>query len=87
MGQTRMVPDPDNPKALVEGEVTHITAAQELPSYVTLEDGTDITHRASVLEVVRIKDRWDAQGNPAYNVTVNATIAINSPESLRKRKC
>ena len=86
MGRTRMMPDPENPGVRVEGELVRIESTQEMPSYVTLEDGTEITLRTTVLEIVRIKDRWDAQGNPSYSITVNGTININAPESLRKKE-
>ena len=50
MGRKRMVPDPDNAQALVEGDLVRVVSAEEPTSYLTLEDGTEITHRTSVLE-------------------------------------
>ena len=87
MTRSRMVPDPDDPGRHVEGELVRIADVREgPPSYVTLDDGTELTHRVSVLEVVRVKDRWDAKGNPLYSITINATLQVTAPESLRRKE-
>ena len=82
-----MVPDPDDAQALVEGDLVRVASAEEPTSYLTLEDGTEITHRTSVLEVVRIADRWDSEGKPVYSFTVNGTIKIDVPPNLLRENC
>ena len=80
-----MVPDPENPGSMVEGQMVRIISTHDAPSYLTLEDGTELSFRTAAVEIVRINDRWDASGNPSYNATVNVTTTINAPESLRRR--
>ena len=80
----KRVPDPENPSQKVPGTIVKIEKSEEPHSYVHLEDGTLITLKQSVLEVVRITDRWDQNGQPVYSVTQNITLSINSPPNLQK---
>ena len=86
MARPRMVPDPQNPAKKVEGEAIRIVSVQDLPSYLTLEDGTEMTYRTTVLEVVRVKDRWDDQDDPIYSTTANVAVSLSVPESLKRKR-
>ena len=74
----------DKTGEMVDGEVVKVTKADEPFSYITLEDGTTVTTRTTVLQVVRFVDRWDDKGNPRYSISLNGITTINSPETLRK---
>ncbi len=85
MGIRAIVPDPENPKERIGGESIRIMDSQEKPSYVMLEDGTEIMAKISIIGAVRIDDRWDRDGNPSYNLTLNTMFSVSSPENLRKK--
>lgn len=69
---------------MVDGEVVKIVEAVEPQSYVTLEDGTVITSRTTVSQVVRLVGKWSKDGTPTYNITANGTLTVNAPEHLMK---
>ena len=62
---------------LVDGEVVKVVKADEPFMYITLEDGYEITMRASVVEVVRLIGQKDNKGNPKYSIALNNSIKIN----------
>lgn len=69
---------------MVDGEVIKVVHANEPFSHVTLEDGTEITMRTTVLQIVRILNKWDEQGNPVYSIDAAGSVSINSPDHLKK---
>lgn len=69
------VKDP-NTGELVDGKVVKVVKAEEPFMYITLEDGYEITMRASVAKVVRLIGQKDDQGNPKYSIALNNTITI-----------
>lgn len=69
-----------------EGTEVEVIDSNEQAFYVTLEDGTTLKMKPSIIQVVRLDDLWDIDGNPAYNVrSTFAVIASDVPEELRKR--
>lgn len=81
----KKVPDPSNPGQTVLGTVVKIINSEEPFSYAYLDDGTTLTMKVSFLEVVRIHDQWDKNGNPVYHITQNAALIVSSPEDLKKK--
>ena len=71
------VKDPKT-EEMVDGEIIEIVEAKEPLSYVTLKDGTIITSKMSVNQVIRLVDRWDDEGKPVYSIAVSASTTINS---------
>ena len=69
----------------VEGLVVKVTKADEPFSHITLEDGTEITMRTNVAQIIRLIDRWDEKGNPVYSVEANGSITINAPDELKRK--
>ena len=69
---------------MVDGEIIEIVEAKEPLSYVTLKDGTIITSKMSVTQVIRLVDRWDDEGKPAYSIALSGSTTINSPGHLEK---
>ena len=81
----KRVPDPKNPKVKINGTVIKIKDSEEPFSYAHLEDGTRVTTKMSFIEVIRLDDRWDDDGQPVYNVTQNIAMIVTSPETLMKK--
>jgi len=84
MAALYMVPDPDNPDHKTAAELVRIKDAKEPFCYVELEDGTTLTMRTSIMEVLRVLERWDKNGNPVYNITTQSSVSTSYPEHLRK---
>ena len=83
----RRIPDPDDPAKQVEAVTVRIAKSEEPFCYFTLEDGTELTLRTIVTEVLRLVDKWDEAGRPMYKITSQATITIASPEDLDRPSC
>jgi len=52
---------------------------------VEVEDGTIIILRNIIVNVVRLKDKYDELGNPQYLVKSQIVMTVNSPSNLRKK--
>jgi hypothetical protein len=64
-----------------------ISESVEKWSEFTLEDGSVIRAKISLISVARVKDEWDAQGNPVYVMNLGSAIGFASvPENLVKKK-
>ena len=77
------VKDPKTGK-MIKGQVVKVVKAVEPFSYITLEDGTEVTVRTNVTQVVRLLDQWNEGGAPVYQITANSTITFNSPDEIRR---
>lgn len=52
----------------------------------TLEDGTVVRAKTSIVSAARVTGEYDAQGNPVYQFNIGATIGFATvPESLMKK--
>lgn len=69
-----------------DGYVVKVTDTREPFSYLTLEDGTEITLRNTVVQVIRLIDVWDDTGNPSYNLDLNCSIKVTAPPGAQKPK-
>ena len=68
-----------------EGIEVDITNSNERVSELTLEDGTILKIKPSIIRVIRLDGHWDPEGNPLYNVTGQFTVLISEiPERLKK---
>ena len=71
---------------LKEGTVVDVEESTERFSEVRLGDGTILKTKLTVVEVVRIDDEWDSDGNPAYVVkSGNVVVVSESPPELWKK--
>ena len=69
----------------VEGEVVEIEEIIEKPIRIVLADGTELRLKTDVVEVVRVRGKWDQEGHPVYSVkTGNLLAVLDSPKRLRR---
>jgi hypothetical protein len=68
----------------VEADVVGFRAAGEHWNEYLLDDGTVFKIKLVVTEIARIKDRYDAKGDPIYAATHTQVTAVDAPESLRR---
>lgn len=59
-----------------------ISESEEPFSYAYLADGTTIALKMSFLEVVRIDNKWNADGQPVYHIIQNTSLIVSAPENL-----
>lgn len=83
VSNTVKVQDP-NTGELVDGKIVKVIEAREPFSYITLEDGSEITMRTTVSRVVRHINQWDQDGNPMYTIDGNGIVTINAPKELKR---
>jgi hypothetical protein len=70
---------------LQDGFDVQVAESTEKWTEATLEDGTVIRVKASVLGAVRVDGKWDQQGNPMYALKANIIMTLVSvPERLRR---
>ena len=84
MAETRMMVGPSGMP--VEGTVIDILESRERFSEIRLADGTILKTKMVSVEVVRMKDHWDPDGNPVYHVkSQNLVVASVVPDELKRR--
>ena len=68
------------------GIEVQVRESNERWSEVTLEDGTVMRIKLSVVSAVRVDGQYDHQGNPMYTINMVPTMAIVTvPDGLRKK--
>jgi hypothetical protein len=80
--QKTQVQGPNGP---VDGEIIPVNAFNEAQATYLLADGTTLTMRTIVMQVIRLPGHFDAEGNPAYFVKTNNVVIASSPDHLRKK--
>ena len=84
MAETRMMADPSGTP--VEGEVVEILESVEHFNEIKLADGAILKMKVVAIEVVRLKDRWNPDGDPVYHVKSHNILAATAvPEKLRRK--
>ena len=79
------VRDPHNKGKTTSAELVKIRDLEEPFTYATLEDGTTITFRTTILHAARIVDRYDKNGNPIYDINLNASMQMVVPDHLKRK--
>jgi hypothetical protein len=69
----------------VEAEVVGFRPTGEHWNEYLLDDGTVFRIKLVLTEVARVKDRYDANGNPVYAATHTQVTAVDAPETLRRQ--
>ena len=81
------IPFPTPTSPLRDGIEVGVKESTERWSEVTLEDGSVLRLRPSVLAAIRIEGEFDPEGNPMYALRAGQVMIISSaPENLRKPK-
>jgi hypothetical protein len=79
------VPFPTPISPPMDGSEVGVSESTEKWSEVTLEDGTILRVKPSVLSAVRVDGQYDPDGNPAYLIKAQQVVMVaSSPEHLRK---
>ncbi len=79
------IPFPTPTSPLKEGIEVGVKESTERWTDVTLEDGSVLRLKASVIGAVRIVDEFDPEGNPMYALKAGQVLVIASaPDRLRK---
>lgn len=68
-----------------KGEVIPVNAFQEAQASYLLADGTTLTMRTVLTQVVRVKGHFDPEGNPVYLVKSQNIVNAAAPEGLKKK--
>jgi hypothetical protein len=68
----------------VEAEVVGFRPTGEHWNEYLLDDGTVFRIKLVLTEIVRLKDQYDAKGDPVYAATHTQVTALDSPENLRR---
>lgn len=72
---------PGQPPA--DAELMEFTKSDEKWNVYELDDGTQIRMRATAVEVWRIVNAYDNDGNPVYVIKSQNITSVNSPENLK----
>jgi len=76
-------PMPNSP--VRDGSEVGVRESTERWSEVTLEDGTILRVKVTVVSAVRIDGEYDPEGNPAYAIRMNPVVATASaPQNLKR---
>ncbi len=65
-------------------EVDFQTRREEWNEY-QLMDGSILKMKAVVTGIVRVRDEFDMEGNPAYMIRSQNITIVNSPDELKKK--
>jgi hypothetical protein len=65
-------------------ELMDVLKSDEKWNVYQLDDGTELRMRPSVIEVWRLIDEYDAEGNPQYVVKAAGVMSVFAPDSLKK---
>lgn len=68
----------------VEAEVIGVDSMNEHQNSYLLSDGTSLSMRSVVVQVARVVDRYDKEGNPVYIIKSQNVLAVSAPENLRR---
>jgi len=68
-----------------DATIVDFEADKESFSTYILHDGTSLKIKAVLTEVLRIDGLYQPNGDPVYGVSATQVVAVNAPESLRRK--
>jgi hypothetical protein len=72
--------------AFLDAVEVSVESSSEKWSEYTLQDGSQIRIKQALIEVARVIDQYDAEGNPLYHVKAQPILTIiSAPERLKKK--
>jgi hypothetical protein len=81
--RTRKIQGPDGQKH--EAEPIGFRSSGEHFNEYLLNDGSILRIKLVVTEVLKVKDMYDAYGNPAYLAMHSQVMSVDAPDNLRER--
>ena len=69
----------------VEAELMEIEKSNEQWSDYKLDDGTVIRTKPVALEIWRLANVYDAEGNPMYVLKAQPVMVVTTPPALKKK--
>ena len=74
------------PGTLAAGTDVEIVEAIERFTELRLKDGTILRMRTNVVEVIRVDDQWNENGDPVYVVKSSNTVrVVEASQELKKK--
>ncbi len=70
----------------VDGVEVPVDSSSEKWNEYTLEDGTKIRLKPVIIEVIRVTDQYDPEGNPLYVTKAQPIVTILEVQERLKRK-
>jgi hypothetical protein len=68
------------------GQSVEFTAKSESWQLYELEDGTQLKMKLVLLDVIRIVDEYNKNGDPIYQFAAQQIMGINVPDELKKKQ-
>jgi hypothetical protein len=79
------IPFPTPASPLVEGTEVAVKESMERWTEVTLEDGSVLRIKPTVLSAIRIDGQYDPEGNPMYALRAGQMLTVvSAPDTLRR---
>jgi len=70
---------------MVDVTIVDFEAEKENFSTYILHDGTSLKIKPVLTEVYRVEGMYQPNGDPVYAVNAQQVVAVNPPESLRRK--
>lgn len=78
------VPGPNG--QLIDAEQIDVTDSKEPWSEYHLDDGSTLKIKQVLLEVWRLVDQYDPDGNPVYFIKGSPVMNVIAPQIMKKKK-
>lgn len=69
-----------------DAELMEVIKSDEKWNVYDLDDGSQIRMRATVIEIWRIVNAYDGDGNPAYVIKSQNITSVTAPDNLKRVK-
>lgn len=73
------------PNQFAEAELMESVSSNEKWSEYTLDDGSTLKLKPAVLEIWRVVDQYDTDGNPKYLIKSQNMMTVYSPDNLKRK--
>lgn len=79
-------PDGTLKNVMKDASLMEIIASNDPWASVTLDDGSVIKYKHPVLNVYKMIDTYDGEGNPVYLMQHSPMLSASVPDTLKKTK-
>ncbi len=70
----------------VQGQSVDFTAKSENWQQYELEDGSQVKMKVVLLDVIRLVDEYNKNGDPVYQFSAQQIIGMTIPDELKKKE-